>query len=130
MPITRISNATVWTGLRAGTADQVAAFSAIAFSEDGVLALGDAALEIEADVVIDGHGGFVSASFGDGHVHSIAGGFEGALAPVREHLTRQDLVAAVGAWAAEHPEVEWIEVPRSEWYARLEAKERETGAAS
>lgn len=108
MPITRIINATVWTGLRAGTADQVAVFSAIAFSEDGVIALGDAALEVDADAVVDGGGGFVCASFGDGHVHSIAGGFEGALAPVRDHLTRQDLVAAVGAWAAQHPEVEWV----------------------
>ena len=58
--------------------------------------------------VIDAHGAFVCSAFRDGHVHAISGGFERAIAPVRDHATPQEIAAAVGRWAAEHPEVEWV----------------------
>jgi predicted amidohydrolase YtcJ len=108
MPITRIENATVWTGERSLVSGEIVIADAIAFDEDGILALGDAARTLDSDVVLDGSGTFVSAGFRDGHVHSIQGGFEQVLAPVRDHQTPQQVAAAVGAWAAEHPDAEWV----------------------
>lgn len=107
MGITRIENAVVWTGMRAASGGYVEA-NAVAFETGGILALGDAARAVEADQVIDARGGFVCPAFRDGHVHAIPGGFEQALAPVREHSSPQEIAAAVGAWAREHPEVEWV----------------------
>lgn len=104
--VTRIDGAVVWTGAR-GEHGYVES-DCIAFDEAGILALGDAARRIDADVVVDGEGGFVCSAFRDGHVHAIAGGFEQALAPVRDHATPQEIAAAVGGWAAEHPEAEWV----------------------
>ncbi len=107
MTITRIENATAWTGIRSGDGSYVES-DAIAFSDAGVLALGESARAMAADVVIDAQGAFVCPAFGDGHVHAIPGGFERQLAPVRDHATPRELASAVGAWAAEHPDVEWI----------------------
>lgn len=105
--ITRIERATVWTGVV--TADgSVLQSDAVAFDEGGILALGDAARAIDADVVVDAPGTFACAAFRDGHVHSIFGGFEQVIAPVRGHATPQEIAAAVGAWAAANPEVEWV----------------------
>jgi len=108
MPITRIENAIVWTGQRAGDEGDIVVHDAIAFGPDGVLALGRQARDIAADVVIDGTGAFVAPAFGDGHVHAVFGGLEPQLAPVRDHATPEAIAAAVGAWAAEHPELEWV----------------------
>jgi predicted amidohydrolase YtcJ len=108
MPVTRIDNAIVWTGERSQVTGEVVMTDAVAFDEVGVLALGDAARLLEADAVVDANGAFVAPAFGDGHVHSIQGGFELALAPVRGHATPEGIAAAVGAWAAEHPDVEWV----------------------
>jgi predicted amidohydrolase YtcJ len=107
MPVTRIENATVWTGLNArpGEDDEP---RTIAFDEGGILAIGAKALELDADRVVDGADGFVSSAFRDGHVHCIAGGFARTLAPVAGHESVADLTAAVGRWAAEHPDVEWV----------------------
>jgi predicted amidohydrolase YtcJ len=41
-------------------------------------------------------------------VHAISGGFEQAIAPVRDHGTPADIAAAIGRWAREHPDVEWV----------------------
>ena len=106
MPSTRIENAVVWTGAVAG--DGIVVSDAVAFGPDGILALGDDARAAAVDVVIDADGGFVCPAFRDGHVHAISGGFEQALAPVRDHATPADIAAAVGRWAREHPEVEWV----------------------
>ena len=106
VPVTRIENAVVWTGQ--GSGEQYVETDAIAFDEGGVLALGDAARAIPADVVVDAQGAFVCSAFRDGHVHAIPGGFERAVAPVRDHATPHEIAAAVGRWAAEHPEVEWV----------------------
>lgn len=107
MSVTRIENAVVWTGARSADGGYVES-DAVAFDGDGILALGDAARGIAADQVIDAAGGFVCPAFRDGHVHSIPGGFEGAIAPVRGHGTPQEIAAAVGAWARANPEVEWV----------------------
>lgn len=106
LPITRVENAVVWTGVR--TTGGVVESDAIAFTDDGILALGDAARSLPAAHVIDAGGAFVCSAFRDGHVHSIAGGFERAIAPVRDHSTPQEIASAVGRWATEHPEVEWV----------------------
>jgi predicted amidohydrolase YtcJ len=106
LPITRVENAVVWTGVR--TEGGVVESDAIAFTDDGILALGDAARSLPAGRVIDAGGAFVCSAFRDGHVHSIPGGFERAIAPVRDHSTPQEIAAAVGRWAAEHPDVEWV----------------------
>jgi predicted amidohydrolase YtcJ len=108
VPVTRIENATVWTGERAQVDGHVVVSDAIAFDDGGILALGEAARALPADFVVDATGTFVAPGFRDGHVHSIQGGFERAIAPVRDHATPQDIARAVGAWAVEHPEVEWV----------------------
>ena len=107
MSVTRIENAVVWTGSRSAEGGYVEVDS-VAFDENGILALGDAATAIPAEHIVDAGGGFVCPAFRDGHVHSIQGGFEGAIAPVRNHATAQEIAAAVGVWAAAHPEVEWV----------------------
>jgi predicted amidohydrolase YtcJ len=108
LPVTRIENATVWTGERSPVDAGVVVHDALAFDADGIIALGDTARGMAADVVIDGHGGFVAPAFRDGHVHSIQGGFEQSLAPVRGHATPRGIATAVGKWAAERPDVEWV----------------------
>lgn len=104
MGITRIEDAVIWTGVGADGAIEES--TALAFDETGILALGDEARALPADTVITG--GFACSAFRDGHVHALPGGFEAQIAPVRGHTTPQEIAAAVGAWAREHPEVEWV----------------------
>lgn len=104
--ITRITNATVWTGRTSG--DGVVEHDAIAFDEHGIIALGDAARDVDADLLLDGDGGFLCHAFGDGHAHPLFGGLETQFAPVRGHASPEEIAAAVGAWAAAHPQAEWI----------------------
>jgi predicted amidohydrolase YtcJ len=104
---TRIENATAWTGHRLpdGT---VYTSDAVLMVDDRIVALGETARRLPADEVVDVGGGFVAPAFADGHVHPIFGGLEREFAPVRDHATPQDIAAAVGAWAREHPEMEWV----------------------
>jgi predicted amidohydrolase YtcJ len=106
MTVTRIENAVVWTG--DGPVGAIVMSDALAFSEAGVLALGDEARSMTADVVVDAGGAFVAPAFRDGHAHPIPGGYEYLIAPVRDHATPQEIAEAVGRWAREHPEHEWI----------------------
>ena len=106
MTVTRIENATVWTGVR--STERFAESDAVAFDDGGVLALGAAARALPAGTVIDAAGAFVCSAFRDGHVHPISGGFEQSIAPVRGHATPHAIAAAVGRWAAENPHVEWV----------------------
>ena len=108
MPVTRIVNAVVWCGPPDPATGLARESDAIAFDHDGILALGEEALAVSADLVVDGGGGFVCSAFRDGHVHAIAGGVERALASVQEHDSPQQLAAAVGRWARDHPEAEWV----------------------
>jgi predicted amidohydrolase YtcJ len=107
MKTTRIENATIWTGHRLpdGTWFQS---DALLMRDNRILALGATALRADADQVIDGRGGFVSAAFADGHAHPIPGGLEEQFAPVRAGTSPQEIARIVGDWARAHPEVEWI----------------------
>jgi len=105
--ITRIDNALIWTGVRR-TDGSIQVADCLAFDEGGILALGSSARKLDAEVVIDAGGAFACSAFRDGHVHSIFGGLEPTLAPVRDHASPQQIAAAVGKWAQEHPEVEWV----------------------
>ncbi len=108
MPVTRIEDARVWTGIAVpGTPDWLE-HDAITFDEAGVMALGDAARAIPADVVVDAQGGFVCAAFADGHAHPLTGGRQEVLAPVHDATTPDEAAAAVGRWAAEHPDADWV----------------------
>jgi predicted amidohydrolase YtcJ len=59
-------------------------------------------------VEVDLHGGAALPSFGDGHAHPLWGGIELAQAPIRDATSVQEVVAAVGAFAAEHPDEPWV----------------------
>ena len=105
--VTRIENVTVWTGTP--QADGSILTSDCCALRDGfVLAIGDAAREMEADDVIDAAGGFLMPAFADGHVHPIFAGVERAFAAVRECSSVGEVADAVRAWANEHPHAEWI----------------------
>lgn len=106
-PVTRIENATVWTGERRPDGSVVTA-DAVAFAGGAILALGRAARALEAEVVVDGGGGFVCAGFGDGHVHPIFGGLEAQFADVRDKADPQEIARSVGEWARAHPDVAWV----------------------
>ena len=108
MSVTRIENAVVWSGLADPATGAFAESDAVAFDRAGILALGDEARSLSADTVIDAAGGFVCSAFRDGHVHALPGGLERALAPVRGHSSPREVAAAVGRWARDHPEVEWV----------------------
>ena len=102
-----IDNATIWTGHRLPDG-QVHACGAVLVVDDRIVALGDTARRLPADDVLNAGGGFVAPAFADGHVHPIFGGLEREFAPVRDHATPRDIAAAVGRWAREHPETEWV----------------------
>jgi predicted amidohydrolase YtcJ len=107
MKTTRIENASVWTGRRLPDGTWFMT-DAILVHGDRISAIGATARRAHADEVVDAAGGFVCAAFADGHVHPIAGGLETRFAPVREGSSPQQIAAAVGQWARENPDVEWI----------------------
>ena len=57
---------------------------------------------------VDLAGGFLMASFGDGHAHPLLGGLEAAGPPVRPCTSVDEIVAAVRTFASQHPDDEWI----------------------
>jgi predicted amidohydrolase YtcJ len=73
--------------------------------EGRVVTLGD---DARGHDVVDLAGGLVSPGFVDAHVHPIQGGLERLRCDLSGHSTREDYLAAVAAYAAAHPEVEWI----------------------
>lgn len=107
MVTTRLENVTVWTGHRLPSGEWFTS-DAVLVRDDRIVALGASARGATADVIVDGEGGFLCPAFGDGHVHSIFGGLEQQFAPVRDLASAQEIAAAVGRWAREHPEVEWV----------------------
>ena len=84
---------------------------AVAIQDGYVVALDTDALDLRANAAstVDLEGGALLASFGDGHVHPLWGGVELAGPAVREATTVAEVAAAVGRWAAEHPDVEWVQ---------------------
>lgn len=107
MVTSRIENARIWTGHRLPDGSWFESH-AVLIRDNRILALGETALAANADVIIDGRGGFVCAGFGDGHVHPIPGGLEEQFAPVRQGTNPQEIARIVGDWARAHPEVEWV----------------------
>ena len=93
---------TIWTG----SADS----DALLVIDGAIHSLGEQARHsAPADVpVIDLAGGVVMPSFGDGHAHPLYGGLEAAGPAVRPCRSIDDILAAVGSYADEHPDQEWI----------------------
>ncbi len=87
-----------------------AATSALAVAGGRVLALGRDAVASRGPQteVTDLAGGALLPSFGDGHVHPLLGGLGLRGVPVREARSVDEILAAVAAWAAAHPDAEWV----------------------
>ncbi|HET6736995.1 amidohydrolase, partial [Mycobacterium sp.] len=103
MSSTFFHGGTIWTGVDGQVTDALLVV-------DGVVqALGERAREraTGADDV-DLGGGFLMASFGDGHAHPLPGGLEAVGPQVRPCKSVDEIVDAVGKFAAEHPDDDWI----------------------
>jgi predicted amidohydrolase YtcJ len=95
-------NGTIWTGTSEGTTDALLVV-------DGVIAgLGADAVVRDGATEVDLEGGFLMPSFGDGHAHPMLGGLEFVGPAVRPCTSVEEIVEAVRAYAAEHPDDEWI----------------------
>ena len=101
MTATIFTGGVMWTG--SGETDAVLVV-------DGVVrALGDEAKASAAGAEeVDLDGGFLMPSFGDGHAHPLYGGLESAGPAVRPCKSVDEIVSAVGKFADEHPDDEWI----------------------
>ena len=58
--------------------------------------------------VVDAGGGLLAPGFVDAHVHTVQGGLELTRCNLAEGSTREDYLATIGAYAAEHPDLPWI----------------------
>ncbi|MFJ5884524.1 amidohydrolase [Kitasatospora cineracea] len=58
--------------------------------------------------VVDLHGKLLVAGFQDAHVHAVYGGLEMAACDLTGTVTAADYLARIAAYAAAHPEREWI----------------------
>src|SRR6476469_3260188 len=99
--------ATIFTGgvIWTGSGDQT---DALLVADGVVQALGDEARASSAEVdVVDLAGGFLMPSFGDGHAHPLYGGLEFVGPAVRPCGSVDEIVSAVGEYAAQHPDDEW-----------------------
>jgi predicted amidohydrolase YtcJ len=93
----------VWTGVDGHTTDALLVVDGV------VAAVGERARERAAGAEnIDLDGGFLMASFGDGHAHPLPGGLEAVGPQVRPCKSVDEIVDAVRKFAAEHPDEEWI----------------------
>ncbi|HQR25712.1 MAG TPA: amidohydrolase [Nocardioides sp.] len=59
-------------------------------------------------LVVDLAGGLVAPGFVDAHVHAVQGGLERIRCDLSGLRTREDYLAAIAAYAAEHPDLPWI----------------------
>ena len=86
------------------------ASTALAVAGGRVLALGQDALDAGGPrtEVTDLAGGALLPSFGDGHAHPLLGGLGLRGVPVRQARSVAEILAAVAAWAAAHPDAEWV----------------------
>jgi predicted amidohydrolase YtcJ len=103
VPSTFFHRGTIWTGVDGQVTD------ALLVVDGAVRALGEQArawAEDAEDVDLDG--GFLMASFGDGHAHPLPGGLEAVGPQVRPCKSVAEIVDAVRKFADEHPEDEWI----------------------
>ena len=74
---------------------------------DGAIAAAGEPVPAGAETV-ELDGGYLGPAFGDGHAHLLLAGREFAGPPVRDARSVDELVTAVGDWAAAHPEAEWV----------------------
>jgi predicted amidohydrolase YtcJ len=58
--------------------------------------------------VVDLAGGLLAPGFTDAHVHPIQGGLERLRCDLSELSTREDYLSAIKAYAAAHPDLEWV----------------------
>ncbi|MFC7741790.1 amidohydrolase [Nocardiopsis composta] len=122
-----VRDVTVWTGGTVWTGEGDT--GALAAAQGRIVAVGAEAeaLAGKAAEVVDLDGGLLMPSFGDGHAHPLFGGLEFQGPPVRDLADPEQVAAAVGRWAAEHPGAEWIVggsydpaiAPRGEFDARV-----------
>jgi hypothetical protein len=103
MPSTFFGGGTIWTGVNGQVADALLVV-------DGVVGfVGERARELATGVdEVDLGGGFLMASFADGHAHPLPGGLEAVGPQVRQCVSVDEIVDAVRKFAAEHPDDEWI----------------------
>lgn len=93
----------IWTGVDGQTTDALLVVDGL------VLAVGSGARELAGGAqTVDLDGGFLMASFGDGHAHPLQGGLEAVGPQVRRCKSVDEIVDAVRTFAAEHPDDEWI----------------------
>ena len=93
---------TVWTGAEDADALLVT---------DGLVAAAGAPARATAPPdarQVDLDGGFLMASFGDGHAHPLYGGLEAAGPEVRPCRSVEEILAAVKKYADDHPGQGWI----------------------
>jgi predicted amidohydrolase YtcJ len=92
----------IWTGSRDT--------EAVLVSDGVVRAVGAEAREQAPDGTenVDLQGGFLMPSFADGHAHPLYGGLEAAGPAVRSCESVDEILAAVKAYADQHPDEEWI----------------------
>jgi predicted amidohydrolase YtcJ len=57
---------------------------------------------------VDLRGGLIAPGFVDAHVHAVQGGLERIRCDLSELHTREEYLAAIAAYAADHPELPWI----------------------
>jgi hypothetical protein len=82
--------------------------TAVAIADGVVVAVGQEALD-GGGAVVDLGGGLLVAGLRDGHCHPLWGGMDLAALPLDHLETVDGIVAAVGAYAAAHPELGWVE---------------------
>ena len=100
---TFFAGGTIWTGVDGQTTDALLVVDGL------VLAVGTGARELaDGAETVDLDGGFLMASFGDGHAHPLPGGLEAVGPQVRACQSVDEIVDAVRTFAAEHPDDEWI----------------------
>jgi predicted amidohydrolase YtcJ len=109
----------VLTGGRVHTVDATNAWAeAVAVAGERIVAVGsapDVARWIGPRTrVVDLAGRLLVPGFQDAHVHPITGGMDLLECDVREHLGREQTLAAIAAYAAAHPDKTWI--VGSGWY--------------
>ena len=104
MSATLFTGGVVWTGTGAES-------DALLVTDGVVAALGGQARNLAAGLAcehVDLGGGFLMPSFGDGHAHPLYGGLEAVGPAVRSCGSVDEILSAVGEYADEHPEEEWI----------------------
>lgn len=81
--------------------------TALAVHDGVIVALGDDAVTA-GGTEVDMGGGLLIPGFRDGHCHPVWGGIDLAALPLEHCATVEEVIDAVRAYAAAHPDLEWI----------------------